>query len=133
MLRAKSIMTKSVISAKKDTPIYEAVKLMAEYDVSGLPVVENDMTLAGVLSEKDVLKLFYDRGDAEGKTVSNFMTQHAHYFNEDDSLLDVCDFLMKNLFRRVPVLSEGKVVGIISIKDVIEYILRLRQESIGAV
>jgi signal-transduction protein with cAMP-binding, CBS, and nucleotidyltransferase domain len=100
---------------------------MAERDVSGLPVVEDDMTLVGVLSEKDVLSLLYEQHEEEQeKTVSDFMTQPALYFDENENLLDICDFLKKNVFRRVPITSEGKLVGIISIRDVIAFILRLR-------
>jgi len=125
MLQAKDIMTKDVISVKRETPIYKAVELMVEKNITGIPVVEDDMGLVGILSEKDVLRLFYDKGKEAGKTVDDFMTQPAIFFNEDESLLDVCDCLNNNSFRRVPVTSKGKLVGIISRKDIIcECILR---------
>ena len=133
MLEAKDIMTEEVISVKKDTPIFEAVELLAKHSVTGIPVVEDDMTLVGILTEKDVLRLFYALKDAENKIVSDFMTQPAVHFNESESLLDICDCLMNNLFRRVPVTSKGKVIGIISRPDLIEYILRLRRESVSTV
>jgi len=109
------------------------VELLAKNSVTGIPVVEDDMTLVGILTEKDVLRLFYALKDAENKIVSDFMTQPAVHFNENESLLDICDCLMNNLFRRVPVTSKGKVIGIISRPDLIEYILRLRRESISTV
>jgi len=133
MLEAKDIMTEEVISVKKDTPIFEAVELLAKNSVTGIPVVEDDMTLVGILSEKDVLRLFYALKDAENKTVNDFMTQPAVHFNENESLLDVCDCLMNNPFRRVPVTSKDKVIGIISRPDLIGYILRLRRESVSTV
>jgi len=132
MLRAKDIMTKDVFSVKTNTPIYEALQLIAKRNISGLPVVKNDMTLIGIISEKDVLGLFYAHEDDEEKTVSDFMTQPPIYFDEDESLLDICDFLKKNVFRRVPITSRGKVVGIISITDVIKYILQLKAESVAS-
>ncbi len=58
MLRARDVMSTNVISVKKDAPIFEAVKLLVENNISGLPVVEDDMTLVGILSEKDAV----DRG-----------------------------------------------------------------------
>ncbi|HUW17726.1 MAG TPA: CBS domain-containing protein [Sedimentisphaerales bacterium] len=122
----KDIMTKDVVTVRTDTPIYEALELLAKYDISGLPVVEDDMTLIGILSEKDVITLVgAPEGDKE-KTVDDFMTQPALYFDEEESFLDVCDFLKKNVFRRVPITSKGKLVGIVSIRDVIEFMLRLR-------
>ena len=131
MLEAKDIMTKEVIRVKKDTPIYEAVELLAKNEVTGIPVVKDDMTLVGILTEKDVLRLFYADEDEKNKTVNYFMTQPAVHFDEDESLPDVCNCLMDNPFRRVPVTSSGKLVGIISRPDFIKYILQLRHESIG--
>jgi len=131
MLRAKDVMTENIISVRKDTPIYEAVELMVKHGISGMPVVEDDMTLVGILSEKDVIILVYGKEDDENKTVNDFMTQPAVHFDENESLLDICDFLRKNIFRRVPITSKEKLVGIISIKDLLEYILELRRESAG--
>ncbi len=133
MLKAKDIMTEEVISVKKDTPIFEAVELLAKNSITGIPVVEDDMTLVGILTEKDVLGLFYALKDVENKTVNDFMTQPAVHFNENESLLDICDCLMNNPFRRVPVTSKNKVIGIISRQDFVEYILQLRRENVGTV
>lgn len=131
MPRAKDIMTKNVIGVKEETPIYEAISLIAKNNITGVPVVGDDMTLVGILSEKDVIGLFYlSRKDGESKTVSDFMTQPVVSFDENEDLLDVCDCLMNNHFRRVPVVSKGKLVGIISRRDIIyEYILHLGRES----
>ncbi len=129
MLKAKDIMMENVVSVKKDTPIYEALELLEKYNITGIPVVKEDMILVGILSEKDVLRLFYAHEDEEEETVNDFMTQPAVHFDGDESLLDICDCLTNNYFRRVPVTSEGKLVGIISRKDIIDYILRLRDKS----
>ncbi|MHC4184793.1 MAG: CBS domain-containing protein [Planctomycetota bacterium] len=55
------------------------------------------------------------------------MTQPHIGFDLDEGLLDVCDFLMKNIFRRVPITSQDKLVGVISIRDALQYVLHLRQ------
>jgi len=123
MLKARDIMTRNTVSVKEDTPIYEAVKLLVEHNISGMPVVEDDMTLIGILSEKDLVTLYYGNEEDKKKTVGDFMTQPPIYFDENDSVKDICDFLFKNLFRRVPITSAKKVVGIISVKDVLESIL----------
>ncbi|MCH7556487.1 MAG: CBS domain-containing protein [Planctomycetes bacterium] len=130
MLRARDVMSTNVISVKKDAPIFEAVKLLVENNISGLPVVEDDMTLAGILSEKDVVDLFYEAERAEDKTVSDYMTEPAVCFEDNHALLNICNFLGKNIFRRVPVTSNGKLVGIISIQDVLNSVLQLRQEKV---
>ena len=132
MLKARDIMSTDVVSVKKDTPIFEAVKLLLEQNISGLPVVEDDMTLVGILSEKDVVDLFYETEKAENKTVNNYMTDPPVHFEKNTDLVNICKFLHKNIFRRVPVTSDGKLIGIISVKDVLNIILQLRQEKVGS-
>jgi len=127
MLKAKHIMTKDVICVKKDTPIYQALELMAEHKITGIPVIEDDMSLVGIISEKDVLHLFHADKGQEEKTVSDFMTKPAIYFDESESLLDVCKFLAKNIFRRVPITTKGKLVGIIDRGDIIAHIVKAKK------
>jgi len=132
MPKVKDIMTQKVVSVKKETPIYRAMELMRKNDITGVPVLEDDMTLVGILTEKDVIRLFYADEDEKNKTVKDFMTRPAVHYNENDSLQTICDFMMVNYFRRVPVTSKtGKVVGIISRPDVIEYLIKLRRDEKG--
>jgi len=132
MLRAKDVMSTDIIGVKEDEPIFEAVKLLVENNISGLPVVDDNMALTGILSEKDLVNLFYEHEDADGKTVGDYMTRPAVSFEENDALLNVCNFLLKNIFRRVPVTSDGRLIGIISIQDVLKSILQLKQKEVLA-
>ena len=136
MLTAKDIMTRDVISVKRDTPVDKAMQIMIEKRISGLPVVEDDMTLAGILSEKDVVSLLYDvvrqMNGLHGKKVRHFMTERTVSFDKDDSLFDICDFFTKNIFRRVPITSEGRLVGIIGVPDIIRYALKIRNQRVDA-
>ncbi len=125
---AGTVMTADVISVKRQTDVYDAIKILSESDITGMPVVNDDMSIAGVISEKDVLKLLYDVDTRTGR-VEDFMTKGVVSFNIDDSLIDITECLMKNSFRRVPITAEGKLVGIISRKDIIEYILKLRKKD----
>jgi CBS domain-containing protein len=104
---------------------------MVERNITGLPVVNDDMTLAGIISEKDVMKLLYDIEDKPGK-VEDFMTETSFSFDREGSLIDVAECFVKNHFRRVPITSEGKLVGIVSRKDIIKYILELRHKDRAA-
>ncbi len=125
MLKAKDIMTANALTVKKGTPIYEAVKVMAKNNITGVPVVEEDLKLVGVLTEKDVLNLFYAHEHERNKTVDDFMTQPVVSFELNADLRDICDCLKNSNFRRVPVTSRGEVVGIVSRADVIQYILEM--------
>ncbi len=130
MLKAKDIMKKDVISVKQDMQIYEAIELLRENHITSLPVLEDDMTLIGVLSEKDVISLFcYTNEDDEEKVVADFMTHHPVHFDMEESLLSICDCLIIHSFKSVPITSAGKVVGIISRADIIECLLHLRREN----
>ncbi len=125
MLEAKDIMTKKVICINKDLPVVDAIRLMAKNNITGIPVVKDDMTLLGILSEQDVLRLFHTFEDEKDRTVNEFMTQPAVHFEEEEPLLDVCYCLRDNNIRRVPVTSNGKVVGVISRSDILKCILQL--------
>jgi CBS domain-containing protein len=129
MLEAKDIMTKQVICIRKDTPIFEAIRLMADKNITGIPVVEDDLTLVGMLSEQDVLRLFHTYEDEKDRTVNDFMTQPAIHFEENELLLDVCYCLRDNPIRRVPVTSNGKVSGVISRSDILKCIIKKSDNS----
>ena len=130
MLKVKDVMTKNVVSVKKETPIYEAMEIMRKEDITGMPVIEDDMTLVGVITEKDIIRLFYANEEEKNETVGFFMTRPAVSYRENENLQSVCDFMMINYFRRVPVVSkQGKLVGIISRPDIIDYILEQRRQT----
>jgi len=129
MLKTKDIMKKKVICVKKDTPVVEAIRIMSTNNITGVPVVEDDMTLVGILSEQDVLRLYHTYKDEKDRTVNTFMTHPAIHFDEEEPLLDVCYRLRDNSIRRVPVTSNDKVVGVISRSDMLKYILQLCDEE----
>ena len=131
-LKAKDIMTKDVISVTRDTPIIQAIELFADNNITGIPVVDDNTHLIGILSEKDVLGLLYTPED-ETMTVNDFMTQPPVFFDENESLLDVCDCLINHYFRRIPVTSKGKLVGIITRSDIVREYLRQRETNQAAV
>ena len=128
MLEAKDIMTKQVICIRKDTPIFEAIRIMADKNITGIPVIEDDRTLVGMLSEQDVMRLFHTYEDEKDRTVNDFMTQPAIHFEENEPLLDVCYCLRDNNIRRVPVTSNGKVTGVISRSDILKCIIKQAEE-----
>ena len=130
MLKVQDVMTKDVISVTQDTPIDQAMVIMRENNITGMHVVDDDMTLVGVITEKDVLRLFYADEEEKNKTVGFFMTRPAVSYRGKESLESVCAFMMVNYFRRVPVVSKkGKLIGIISRPDIIDYILKKKKQN----
>jgi CBS domain-containing protein len=126
MVKAKQLMTTDVVTVTKETPITEVVQLMVDHNITGIPVVEEDMTLVGMVTEKDILRLLYAGEGAKRKPVEEFMTRPAIHFDEEESLRDISDCLMSYDFRRVPITSGAKVVGVISRHDILKYMAEAR-------
>lgn len=127
MFKAWEAMTRKVISVKEDIPVIEAMKILVDDNITGLPVVSNDMHLLGIVSEKDMLNLLY-HPRSKPVSVSEVMTREVVRFDEFDDLFEVCECLIKNNFRRVPIMSGGKLAGVISRRDIIKFILKIRKE-----
>jgi len=121
MVKANDIMKTNVLAAGIDADIYEAIRIMVANNVTGLPVIDDEGLLVGVVTEKDVLTLLYNIEDRPGR-VADFMTPEVVAFEQDTDLSAIAESLCKNHFRRVPILEKGKLVGIVSRKDVIRYI-----------
>ena len=123
MFKIEDLMTKDVITVNKETTIQEAIRIIVENNITGLPVVNSKMQLVGIISEKDVLTLLYNVGNRTGK-VEEFMTRKVTSFDIEDNVVDVCDCLVKQHFRRVPIVSgpKKKLVGIITRKNIVQRI-----------
>jgi len=129
MFEAKTVMTKEVITVQPDTPVVEAVRLLVKFGISGLPVVDDNKNLVGLLSEKDALQLL--QASEPALAVSDYMTKNVVHFDENDSLIEICNCLIEKPFRRVPITSGGKkLVGVISRRDIMKKILEIRRISL---
>ncbi|MBT3293787.1 MAG: CBS domain-containing protein [Verrucomicrobia bacterium] len=119
-------MTKDVLTVSEDTPIYVAMQLLVADHVTGLPVVDREGTLVGIVTEKDMLTLL--NNDRIGHvTAGDLMTRDVVSFLESDDLAEINKCLKEKSFRRVPILSDGKLVGIVSRSDIMKAILRERR------
>ncbi|MEK7994979.1 MAG: CBS domain-containing protein [Planctomycetota bacterium] len=129
MFKAIDAATKMVITTRPEAPIYDAIRIMASRNITGLPVVDADLNVVGVLSEKDVLKLLYDTLDRADQTVADYMSTPVVTLDTKATLIDLCDCLMSGNFRRVPITEDGKLCAIASISDVIQGILRIKRQA----
>lgn len=125
MVKAKAIMKTRVLSVTKDTDVYEAIRIMVANQVTGLPVIDEEERLVGIVTEKDVLHMLYEVEDSPNP-VSHFMTQPVVWFDEEEDLEVIAESLRGNNFRRVPILREGRLIGVISRRDVIRHITEER-------
>ncbi len=120
---ARDFMKQGLITVSRDASIYKAMTLLADNKVTGLPVVDENFKLEGVVTERDFLKLMHTP-DFQPGPVEEYMTTDIKSFTRDDTLYDICDCLIENDFRRVPILDDGRLVGIVSRFDIIDTILR---------
>jgi CBS domain-containing protein len=116
-ISAKDVAQYNIITVDRNAPVYEAIYMLVANNITGLPVVDGD-NLVGIISEKDVLKLLYDVEFLAG-SVGEYMTTGVLTFEEQDNVANICQCLINNSFRRVPILSDGKLVGIITRADLI--------------
>ncbi len=125
MASAKSIMTTRVITVKDHTPIREAIEILIDKKISGLPVINDENKLVGLITEKDLLRLVFT-GEVDLGIVADFMTREVVALDEETDLLDVCEYLIDMNYKRIPILKDNRLVGIISRRDMIRYILNMQ-------
>ena len=135
-MKAKEIMCLEVVSVSPDASILEAVRLMLQNRVSGLPVVDRQGMLVGVVTEGDFLRraetgtqrkrarwieFFMGPGQSadeyvhtHGRKVADVMTSPPITITEDTRLDEIVSLMEQSSVKRVPVLRQGRVVGIVS-------------------
>jgi CBS domain-containing protein len=120
MKTIRDVMKLDPVKIHPETSLHRTVELLVENDISGLPVVDNNGAIVGVLSDKDLMKEFYD---PEAHTVKTVMTCDPMTIAVDAPLVDVFDYLMANDFRRVLIHDQHKLVGLVSRADLMPPIL----------
>lgn len=140
-ITADQIMTRQVISVPQTAPLAEVVRLLADHDISGMPVVRPDRTLAGVISEKDFLSKMGGGGslsfmhvilqclektgciatDIKKLTAKEIMSSPAVTISGTTPLFGVADIMDRHAINRVPVIDDtGRLTGIVARSDLIQ-------------
>ena len=117
----REFMATKLKTLTPDVPILEAVRFLLDNKISGAPVVDGDGTLVGILSEKDCLGLVargVDNEPPEG-AVGDFMTSDVMTVPSKMDIYYCAGLFLKNVYRRLPVVDGGKLVGQVSRRDVL--------------
>ena len=117
LLTALDIMTAEVVAVGSETLVEEAVDLFEEYGVSSLPVVDDERRLLGMITEYGLLQSIRTL-DMCGK-VADFMTTDIVSVQEDASLVEIIRTFLSSHVRRVPVTANGKLIGVVSRRDLL--------------
>ena len=141
-MHAIDVMVRDVVTASPDTDVADAIKLLAEHDVSALPVLDKEGNLVGVLSEADLIHraeigtekhrpwwleavtggstLAEEFAKSHGKKVGEVMTDGVISVNEETPLSEIAALFERKRIKRVPVVKSGKLVGIVSRSNLIQ-------------
>lgn len=128
MLKVSQILSNkpqnAVYSVNPNQMVIEALELMAARNIGAVMVVENEK-LVGIFSERDYARkgILQDR-KAKSTSVSEVMTPNVFTVTPESSIDDCMQLMSKKKFRHLPVLEGSKVVGLISISDVVSAIIR---------
>src|SRR5215207_6604430 len=149
MLTAADVMTSEVVSVEPDTPVRDIAELLYTRRISGVPVVEHDRVI-GIVSEGDLighaaaigeprrswwLSLFTneslsarDYAKTHGRTARDIMTASVISVEETATLAEIARLVERHRIKRVPVLRDGKLVGIISRGNLLQGLATLKPE-----
>lgn len=126
MFKAKDAMTRTVVAVHEDSSADEAIELLLRHHVSGLPVIDADDHVVGIVTEFDLLARLYRDTSAQTQ-VWECMSRDVQTVDEEQALTDIIDLLLSRRFRRVPVVSNGRLVGVIGRRDVMRVICETRK------
>ena len=140
-MKARDIMSTKVVTVGPSTSVRDIAALMVEKHVSGLPVLNGDGTLVGMISEGDLLRRpeigtekqrrrwasFFTGADEQAREftkshalrAADVMTEQVLHVSEETPLGDIVGLMEKHNIKRLPVLTDGKLVGIVSRVDLL--------------
>ena len=118
MLSARDIMTENVVTISPQASIQEAIETLLNQEFSGLPVADKDGKLVGIVTEFALLGLVYDHR-IRTDVVAKHMTTEVLTVDVNDPVSKVADLCLVHRVRRVPVMDQGRLVGLIARRDVL--------------
>lgn len=121
-MTVRETMTTNLFVVKAETPVAEAVRLLIDHRITGLPVVDDQYRVIGIVTEMDLMRTLGEP-DRVWKSVGELMTPRPITVRAGDPLHVAFDCLMTHSFRRVLVEENGKLVGLISRTDLLPAIL----------
>lgn len=118
MITAREIMTEDVVTTSPESTLEEAIELLLLQEISGLPVTDHDGHLVGIVTEFALLGIVYDEKIRQ-EPVSKHMTTDVLTIDADDPISKIADLCIVHRVRRVPVMENGRIIGLIARRDVL--------------
>ncbi len=119
VLQSKSLQ--EVITIGPEAGVRELLATLAEHNIGAVVVSTDGTTLDGIVSERDVVRTLHHDGTVINNVVSSIMTTQVRTCSPDDDLDEVMHVMTEGRFRHIPATAEGRVVGIVSIGDLVKH------------
>ena len=119
----RDIMSKIVVSIRPDATMMDAVKVLTKHHLSGAPVVSTQGELIGFISEPNLMDVLFDKGIRTQK-VSDFMSGEVHVVCPEDPISIAASLFTMYGIRRLPVVENGHLIGVVTRRDLLAYSLR---------
>jgi len=120
MYRASDAMNREVVCLRPEATVEEAIRILLEREISGAPVVDRAGQLVGIISEFQLLEVLYSP-ELKSAALGEFMTRDVLTVGEQALLSDVVSLMIAHRIRRVPVVQDGRVVGLLTRRDLLRY------------
>ena len=114
-MQAKDIMTRDVITVRPSLPVKELAMLLIKNQVSGVPVADETGKIIVLVSEADI-------NAKKGKQVQSIMSEQVFSLSEEASVEEIARLMTTRRIKRVPIMNNGKLVGIVSRADIVNSI-----------
>jgi CBS domain-containing protein len=119
MILVRHAMSTDLRTAKPDMTAADAAGLMRNFDIGIVPVVDDDGALLGLVTDRDlVTRVLADREDPTAVRLGDFATKSVVAATPDMNISDARDLMAEHQIRRLPVMKENRIVGILSLGDV---------------
>lgn len=126
MITVRQVMNANVVAIRPDTTVRAAVEFLTEHHIGGAPVVNERGELLGMVSELALIDVCFDEA-VQHAPVSKFMTAEMQVVYPDHSVSRAAQLFALYAFRRLPVIECGKLVGILTRRDLMNYALKTNQ------
>lgn len=119
-----------VVTVDASMPVMEAVRRLHQHQIGAMPVVDDRARMVGIFSERDVVRGLAEKGVAMLEDpVRQWMTSPVHFCKPEDSIRDVMEQMTYRRVRHLPVVEDGRLVGLISIGDIVKSRLEELEEE----
>ena len=119
------LLGRDIISLNQDNTIYDAINLLAKNNIGAIPVVTNQKTLCGIISERDIIRELANdiKKNLKKSLVSSIMTSKVITCNKNTKSDELMDIMTVNKIRHIPIIEGENLIGIISIGDVVKRLI----------